>query len=168
MQNSKKLQPQQRVDDGFYNARLIDQRFTKNGMGTRIHWVFELTNKELRRPDGSYPTLIRTTSPSMNEGAKRREIAEALNPKLKDLFGATPLEEVRGISLIGKTCKVHVVNSPNKNGVVFSNLEAFFPCYHKQQQQLDIAEMLAPISVMDKKLAAKNAANEPEDNGLGF
>jgi hypothetical protein len=168
MQNSKKLQPQQRVDDGFYNAQLIDQRFTKNGMGTRIHWVFELKNKELRRPDGSYPTLIRTTSPSMNEGAKRREIAEALNPKLKDLFGATPLEEVRGISLIGKTCKVHVVNSPNKNGVVYSNLEAFFPCYHKQQQQLDIAEMLAPISVMDKKLAAKNAANEPEDNGLGF
>jgi len=168
MQNSKKLQPQQRVDDGFYNARLIDQRFTKNGMGTRIHWVFELTNKELRRPDGSYPTLIRTTSPSVNEGAKRREIAEALNPKLKDLFGATPLEEVRGISLIGKTCKVHVVNSPNKNGVVYSNLEAFFPCYHKQQQQLDIAEMLAPISVMNKKLAAKNAANEPEDNGLGF
>jgi hypothetical protein len=52
--------------------------------------------------------------------------------------------------------------------VVYSNLEAFFPCYHKQQQQLDIAEMLAPISVMDKKLAAKNAANEPEDNGLGF
>jgi hypothetical protein len=167
MQNSKKLKPQQRVKDGFYNARLIDQRFTKNAMGTRIHWVFELTDKELRQPDGSYPTLIRTTSPSMNEGAKRREIAEALNPKLKDLFGATPLEEVRGISLIGKTCKVHVVNSPNKNGVVFSNLEAFFPCYHKQQS-LDIAEWLAPISVMNKKLAAKKAANEPEDNGLGF
>ena len=168
MQDSKKLKPQQNVNDGFYNARLVDQRFTKNDMGTRIHWVFELTDIELRKPDGSYPTLIRTTSPSMAQDSKRREIVESLNPKLKDLLGAAPVEEVRGVSLMGKTCKVHVVNRPNKSGVVYSNLETFFPCYHKQQQSLDIAQMLAPVSVVDKKLAAKKAANESMEDTINL
>lgn len=165
MQNRKKLKPQQRVEDGLYNARLKDLRFTKNDMGTRIHWVFELTDPELRKPDGSYPTLIRTTSPSMAQESERRKIVEALSPKLRDLLGATPVEEVRGQSLIGKTCKAHVVNKANK-GVTYSNLDAFFPCYHKEQQALDIAEMLAPMTVMNKKLAAKKAANDAEDDFL--
>lgn len=169
MQNSKKLEklePQQRVNDGFYNARLKDLRFTTNDMGTRIHWVFELTDTELRKPDGSHPTLIRTTSPSLAAESERRKIVEALSPKMRDLLGATPLEEVRGQSLIGKTCKAHVVNKANKRGVTYSNLDAFFPCYHKEQQALDIAEMLAPMTVMNKKLAAKKAANDAEEDFL--
>ena len=69
---------------------------------------------------------------------------------------------------MGKTCKVHVVNRPNKSGVVYSNMEAFFPCYHKQQQNLDIAQMLAPVSVVNKKLAAKKAANESKEEAISF
>jgi hypothetical protein len=158
MQNSKKQIPQQRVDDGLYTVKLKDLRFTKNDMGTRVHWVFEFTDLPL--VDGNLPTLIRTTSPSIGSTSKRREIIEALDPSLKEMLESTPFAQVSGQSLIGKTCKAHVNNKPNKAGVVFSNMEMFFPCYDAAAEDLGKLKTAATEKVADKD---STAANDPEE-----
>lgn len=135
-----KTAPWFKVDDGFYAAQLTDVTTTNKGGQFRFRYTFALFNSEdeplleksvdaggrkTKKENLKQVTLIRTTSPSMQEGSRRRKILEAL-PRSRDLLGSVPLEEMTPDDIIGSPVIVLVQNQPNSSGVVYSNITDVF------------------------------------------
>ena len=143
----KSAAPWFHVPDGFYDAQLVDVTTSGTGDAFRFRYTFRLFGadglplKEKNLEVGGRRTntenlkditLIRTTSPSMQEGSKRRQILSAL-PRGRDLLGSVPLEEMELSDMIGSPVQVLVLNQKNRSGHVFSNItEVFSPDLKKQ------------------------------------
>tara|TARA_R110002167_G_scaffold292530_2_gene497176 strand:+ start:2120 stop:2554 length:435 start_codon:yes stop_codon:yes gene_type:complete len=116
-QHSKK-QPLHRIEDGWYSVKLKDITYNFHpAYGKRWQFIFEF-------PCGK--TLMRTTSPSLGIGSARRMIMEALFERETDMVGEIPLQNVEDSYLVGKKCQALVVNTKNKHGVEFSNIESVY------------------------------------------
>lgn len=141
------------VKDGFYPAVLVDVCTSGKDANFRFRYTFglldpngdpllekpvEVGGRKTKKENLKQITLIRTTSPSMQEGSKRRQILEAL-PRGQDMFGIIPLEEMLLSDIIGSPVTVLVKNSPNKNGQVYSNIEEVFPADMKWRRAASAA-----------------------------
>lgn len=137
-----------KVEDGFYDATLVDVTTSNKGGQFRFRYTFALSpidsngepllekpvdagGRKTKKENLKQVTLIRTTSPSMQEGSRRRKILEAL-PRSRDLLGSVPLEEMTPDDIIGSPVIVLVQNQANSSGVVYSNItEVFAPDMRK-------------------------------------
>jgi len=135
-----------KVEDGFYDATLVDVTTTNKGGQFRYRYTFALLNadggplleksvdaggRKTKKENLKQVTLIRTTSPSMQEGSRRRKILEAL-PRGQDMFGIVPLESLPLEDILNSPVIVLVQNQPNSSGVVYSNItEVFAPDMRK-------------------------------------
>lgn len=135
-----KTAPWFKVDDGFYAAQLTDVTTTNKGGQFRFRYTFALFDadgeplleksvdaggRKTKKENLKQVTLIRTTSPSMETGSRRRQILEAL-PRSRDLLGSVPLEEMTPDDIIGSPVIVLVQNQANRDGVTYSNITDVF------------------------------------------
>mgnify|MGYP003654720971 FL=1 len=143
----KTVAPWFRLADGFYDAQLVDVTTSGAGDAFRFRYTFrifgadglpikeknvDVGGRKTKTENLKDVTLIRTTSPSMQEGSKRRQILSAL-PRGRDLLGSVPLEEMTPDDIIGSPVQVLVLNQKNRSGQVFSNItEVFSPDLKKQ------------------------------------
>ena len=126
----KTVAPWFRLADGFYDAQLVDVTTSGAGDAFRFRYTFrifgadglpikeknvDVGGRKTKTENLKDVTLIRTTSPSMQEGSKRR------------------LEEMTPDDIIGSPVQVLVLNQKNRSGQVFSNItEVFSPDLKKQ------------------------------------
>jgi len=143
----KTVAPWFRLADGFYDAQLVDVTTSGAGDAFRFRYTFrifgadglpikeknvDVGGRKTKTENLKDVTLIRTTSPSMQEGSKRRQILSAL-PRGRDLLGSMPLEQMTPDDIIGSPVQVLVLNQKNRSGQVFSNItEVFSPDLKKQ------------------------------------
>ena len=148
----KTVAPWFRLADGFYDAQLVDVTTSGAGDAFRFRYTFrifgadglplkeknvDVGGRKTKTENLKDVTLIRTTSPSMQEGSKRRQILSAL-PRGKDLLGSVPLEEMTPDDIIGSPVQVLVLNQKNRSGQVFSNITEVFSSDLKKQNLRNI------------------------------
>ena len=146
-QNLTVVKPWFRLEDGFYQAQLVDVSASGAGENFRFRYTFrifgtdgkplkeknvEVGGRKTKTENLKDVTLIRTTSPSMQEGSKRRQILSAL-PRSRDLLGSVPLEEMTPDDIIGSPVQVLVQNQTNRSGQTYSNITEVFSVDLKQQ-----------------------------------
>ncbi len=108
------------VPDGTYQAQLSKVTRFDNAYGTRIGFEFTLQGSGV---DGQ--KVMRSTSPNLSPSGKLADVLEGLlGRKLKpsELSGGLDVE-----ALIGKECRVMVLQAKSRNGATYSNVERIFP-----------------------------------------
>lgn len=103
------------VQDGSYPATLSKVTQFNNAYGQRVG--FEFTLEDGRK-------VMRSTNTILSVKSKLAEVIGGLSGKV---ITSSQLE--RGVDLdklVGTKCKVLVVNSAGKNGVLYSNVERIF------------------------------------------
>lgn len=107
------------VKDGTYRARLTRVTQFTNTYGERLGFEFTIEGGDF---DGE--KLMRSTAPQLTQQSKLAQVIEGVTGRSltdKDFQSGVDLE-----SMLGMECRILVLQSKSKTGVVYSNVERVF------------------------------------------
>jgi hypothetical protein len=144
-----------RVDPDIYTAKIVkvEEKAGVQGYGNFLIWHFLVANPVFDGDDVDEKTVLTgTTSFSVTENSKLYSLLMATG------FDLDEGEEVDLESLVGKICRVEVVDNP-QGDVTFSKVDKFFAAKKKKKKAVE--EAPKKKKVVKKKV---EKVEEPEDD----
>lgn len=119
MVKPKEAEPKAAVKDGTYRAKVSNVKAFANAYGQRVGFEFTVQGGE---HDGQ--KVLRSTAPQLTKQSKLAEVIEGILGRPLEVKELQEGFDLAG--LVGKECRILVLQQRNKAGLAFSNVEKVF------------------------------------------